>query len=131
MQRMAIALLAVSCATGRWESAPAEKPATPAELALYPVTIQTAAIDGLPEALARAGFRVAPRTLTRQELQLSLRVETDTAVATLRSDGFFVDEVRAPASSPDDLARALARSRRVAEFVRNSGTPEQRSLPGQ
>jgi hypothetical protein len=49
------------------------------------------------------------------------------ALATLRSDGFFVDQVR---GDPAAIAEALAASSRVAEFVRNSGTVEQRQMPG-
>jgi hypothetical protein len=49
-------------------------------------------------------------------------------VATLRSDGFFVDEARAPDDQRDalsQLARSLAQSQGMASFVRNSGTPQQ------
>jgi len=51
------------------------------------------------------------------------------AVATLRSDGFFVEEARAAAkenqTTATELARSLAISRGMADFVRNSGTPQQ------
>jgi hypothetical protein len=46
----------------------------------------------------------------------------------LSSEGYFVDQVRA--DDPQEIAARLARSERVAEFVRNSGTIEQRGTPG-
>jgi hypothetical protein len=46
-------------------------------------------------------------------------------VYTLRSDGFFVDEVSGP-----DAALRLARGQRIADFCRNSGLPQQREQPG-
>jgi hypothetical protein len=116
---LAIVLLLCACG-GTYQSVRAEKPATPAELAAYPVSV---ADPALRAALARVGFTVVERAPYRGELQLS----TDGQVATLRSDGFFVDKVR---GDPTAIAEALAASSRVAEFVRNSGTVEQRQMPG-
>jgi len=48
-------------------------------------------------------------------------------VATLRSDGWFVDE--AVGTDLDALAETLALSQRVADFIRNSGLPQQHPVP--
>jgi hypothetical protein len=117
--RWAALLLCCGCAVGRWESVRAEKPATRAELAAWPVS---AADPLLREALAEAGFAAVARPPYKGELELSR--EGDLFI--LRSDGFFVDEVR---GAPREAVEALAASRRVAEFVRNSGLPQQRDLP--
>ena len=53
--------------------------------------------------------------------------EGDQLVATLRSDDWFVDE--ALGTSTEALARTLAVSERVVEFIRNSGLPQQRDIP--
>lgn len=122
MRRIALLLLACACAGGRWESKPAEHPATRAELAVYPVSVASPA---LREAMAAAGFVAVAREPWSFELELSW----DGEVATLRSGGFFVDEVRG--ASPGAIARALAVSDRVAWFIRNSGTVEQRAVDQQ
>ncbi|MCA1825861.1 MAG: hypothetical protein ABR567_01060 [Myxococcales bacterium] len=116
MMRLLLLLLA-GCAIGQWESVPAEKPATVAELAAWPLSVRDPALAADFE---RAGFKVVDRPPYKGELEL--RVQG--GVYTLRSDGFFVDEV-----SGADAAVRLAHSRRVAEFVRNSGLPQQRMLP--
>lgn len=116
----ALALLC-GCATGRWVSVPAERPAARAELLALKVSV---ADPRLREAMAAAGFTAVQRLPYESELQLELKGEE----ATLRSDGFFVDQVH---GSPAEIARALAVSSRVAEFIRNSGTIEQRSLSSQ
>jgi len=111
-------LLLTACATGRWESVPAEKPATATELAAWPVSVHDPAV--VPE-LERAGFKVVQRPPYKGELELRVH----DGVYTLRSDGYFVDEVSGP-----EAAVRLARSKRIAEFVRNSGLPQQREHPG-
>jgi len=118
MRRILVVALA-ACAVGRWESVPAEKPATAAELEAWPLSVSEPALVAEFE---RAGFKVVQRPPYKGDLQL--RVQG--GVYTLRSDGFFVDEVSGP-----DAASRLAHSRRVAEFVRNSGTVQQRELPEQ
>jgi hypothetical protein len=118
---LAIVLLLCACGVGSWRSVRAAVPATRAELAAYPVSV---ADPVLREAMARAGFTAVERAPYKGELQLF----SDGQLATLRSDGFFVDEVR---GDPASIAEALAASSRVAEFVRNSGTVEQRSMTGQ
>lgn len=120
MRPLAIILLLSACGVGSWQSVRAEKPATRAELAAYPVSV---ADPALRDAMARAGFTVVQRAPYKGELELVSAGQ----LATLRSDSFFVDEVR---GDPAEIAEALAASRRVAEFVRNSGTVEQRSMPG-
>ncbi|HEY5677974.1 MAG TPA: hypothetical protein VIR81_14370, partial [Myxococcales bacterium] len=62
-----------------------------------------------------------------RELEVTLTREGEQLVATLRSDGFFVDEALGP--SPEVIARTLAVSARVAEFIRNSGLPVQHPVP--
>jgi hypothetical protein len=114
-------LAACACATGNWQSPIAEHPATREELASVKVTV-----DGPPElteALRRLGFPVVEHPPYHQDLMLRYA----DGVATLRSDGFFVDEVR---GDPQSVAEQLARSARVAEFIRNSGMPDQRANPG-
>ena len=111
--------LAAACSVGRWESVRAERPATRFELAAWPVSVQD---PELRAAMAQAGFAAVARPPYRSELALSVA----DGVATLTSDGYFVDEVHGDAAA---IAEALAASRRVAEFVRNSGTVEQRNLP--
>lgn len=81
----------------------------------------------LAAALAAAHFNLVQRKPWRQELQLAVEREAGELRGTLRSDGYFVDQVVAPDART--LAERLASSQRVAEFVRNSGTPQQRIHP--
>jgi hypothetical protein len=120
MRPLAILLLLCACNVGTWKSVRAERPATRGELAAYPVTV---ADPALREPMARAGFNVVTRPPYKGDLELTIVGQ----VATLRSDGFFVDEV---SGDPEAIAQALAVSSRVAEFIRNSGTVEQRQMPG-
>jgi hypothetical protein len=120
MRSLAATLLLCACGIGRWQSVRAEKPATRGELAAYPVSV---ADPALRQAMAQAGFTVVERPPYKGELQLVVKGQ----VGTLTSDGFFVDEVR---GDPVAIAQALAVSSRVADFVRNSGTVEQRAMPG-
>jgi hypothetical protein len=119
--RYLLIIASLACATGEWHSPVAQRPAQPFELASTRVTV-----DGPPEmaaAMARAGFPVVQHPPFRSDLLLVYR----DGVGTLRSDGFFVDEAR---GDPDAVAQQLARSARVAEFIRNSGMPDQRASPG-
>jgi hypothetical protein len=120
MRPVAILLLFCACNAGPWKSVRAEKPATRGELAAYPVTV---ADPALREPMARAGFNVVTRPPYKGDLELTIVGQ----VATLRSDGFFVDEV---SGDPEAIAQAFAVSSRVAEFIRYSGTVEQREMPG-
>jgi hypothetical protein len=126
MARALLLLVLASCAPGRWESVRAKEPATPAELAAYPLTLEQPDA-ALASALAAAHFNVVQRKPWRQELQLVVEREGGGLRGTLRSDGYFVDQVVAP--DAPTLAERLASSQRVAEFVRNSGTPQQRMHP--
>jgi hypothetical protein len=119
MRLPAVLALCAACAVGQWESVPADQPATRRELAAWPVSVPDPA---LREAMSRAGFNAVARAPYKSELLLN---QVD-GLATLTSDGYFVDEVR---GAPDTVADRLAASRRVAEFVRNSGTVQQRDLP--
>jgi len=118
--------LSVACARlERWSARPAEHPATGAELAVYQLTVR-----GPPEfaqALAAQGFRVVDHDPHKGQLEVFLTREGARLVATLRSDDWFVDEALGP--SYEALARTLAVSERVAEFIRNSGLPQQRMVP--
>ena len=124
-------LLASACATqGHWPPRPAEHPATRSELAAYELTVQAAAAgerDAFARALAARGFDVVDHPPYRLQLEVTLTHEDRALLATLRSDGFFVDE--ALGADLEELARTLAASQRVADFIRNSGLPQQRHIP--
>jgi hypothetical protein len=124
MRALRTFLLALSCACaiGQWQSVPAEHPVSRAELSYLRVTVIGSA--ELAEALARQGFVVVEHPAWHGDLQLRF----ENGVAHLTSDGYFVDELRG--EDQEQLAERIARSRRIAEFVRNSGTVEQRSVPG-
>jgi hypothetical protein len=126
MARALILVVLACCAPSRWESVRAKEPATPAELAAYPLTLEQPDAE-LASALEEAHFKVVRRKPWRQELQLAVERTGEGLRGTLRSDGYFVDEVVAP--DAPTLAERLAGSQRVAEFVRNSGTPQQRIHP--
>ena len=115
-----VLLLLLACHPGPWRSVRAEKPATRTELAAWPVSVTD---PMLRKAMMEAGFNAVERPPYKGELQLTV---VD-GIGTLRSDGFFVDEVT---GGPDAIAEALAASQRVAEFVRNSGLPQQHPMPG-
>ena len=126
MARALFLVVLASCASGRWQSLRAAQPATPAELRNRRPAVETPD-PALASALAEAHFNVVRRKPWRQELQLAVTREGGELRGTLRSDGYFVDEVAAPDART--LAERLAGSQRVAEFVRNSGTPQQRIHP--
>lgn len=119
---VASVLFGAACASpGRWPARRAEHPATRAELASYELTVR-----GPPEfaaAMAERGFHVVDHPPYNLQLEVTLERESDALVATLRSDGWFVDE--AVAANIDGAASTLAVSARVAEFIRNSGLPQQ------
>jgi hypothetical protein len=145
----ALAVLLIACASYPRASAPAAQPLTPPELAAYELTVgevkNNAGEDSLAaslraavtEALTRAGFRVVDHPPFRSEWELSLTLDRSAqgllARATLRSDGFYVSEAQAEGADPGELAQklvaSLAVSQGVADFVRNSGTPQQRQTP--
>ena len=128
MRRTLLALTAVlACAPpAHWPPRPASKPPTPAELAVYEVTARAADAaerETFARALAARGFKVVDHDPYRGNLELFLTHEAPQLVATLRSDGWFVDE--AVGSTYEDLADTLAVSQRLADFIRNSGLPQQ------
>jgi len=132
MKRVAIVLLAaLACARqAHWPPRPAEHPPTPQELAFYELTVRAedpAEQQAFARALAARGFNVVDHPPRKGHLEVTLTHEGDTLVATLRSDDFFVDE--ALGATYDQLAQTLAVSQRVADFIRNSGLPQQRMLP--
>jgi hypothetical protein len=82
---------------------------------------------GFAAALTAHHFRVVPGESRRGHWDVYLTHEGEQLVATLRSDGFFVDE--ALGMDMETLASTLARSARVKEFCQNSGLPQQHALP--
>jgi hypothetical protein len=131
-------VLPTACTLGQWHSTSAERPSSRLELASRNLTVRYEGNHpGLDQALSRAlaseGFTVVSHPPYHEDLELTLSVvrehDTAIAVASLRSDGFFVAEVRAPDQDDETaaaaLARNLARSQGTADFIRNSGTPEQ------
>jgi hypothetical protein len=139
----ALATLAVACSGGHWLSQPADKPLSRAELSSRNVSILDQTSDpslrtAFVRALAKEGFTVVPHPPFHEDLEVTLSVVRTSAgtvaTATLRSDGFLVDEAHSFVDGIDDAADALARtlavSERTAEFVRNSGTPQQRDATG-
>lgn len=124
-------LLASACAApGHWPPKPAEHPATRRELAAYELTVQAPSAEeraAFAKALAAQGFDVVDHPPYRLQLEVTLTHEPPSLVATLRSDGFFVDE--AVGDGVEALSRTLAVSQRVADFIRNSGLPQQRFIP--
>jgi hypothetical protein len=126
-----VILAVVACARqAHWPPRPAEHPPTPAELAFYELTVQApdeAERAGFAAALAARGFKVVDHPPRKGHLEVTLSHEDQTLVATLRSDGWFVDE--ALGTSFAALAETLAVSQRVADFIRNSGLPQQHAVP--
>jgi len=137
-----VALLA-GCAAGHWRSRSANKPLTRSELSSRNLSVADRAHPALHAAFVRAlaseGFTVVAHPPYHEDLEVTLTIartpEGVIAMATLRSDGFFIDEAHAPFDGTDaaiaTLAKTLAVSQGMAEFVRNSGTPEQKSFSGQ
>jgi hypothetical protein len=122
MLRLLLIISACACAVGHWESVPAEHPASQRELSFLRVTV--IGPRELADAMARAGFQVVEHRAWKEDLELRY----ENGVATLRSEGYFVDEIRG--DDVERIAQRFARSKRVADFVRMSGTVEQRSVPG-
>src|SRR5450432_3933548 len=117
MRRLLLFALSCACAAGQWESVPADRPASPRELSFLRVTV--IGPPALAEAMTQQGFAVVSHKPFDGDLQLTFA----NGVATLRSDGYFIDELHG--DDPQKLAEQLAHSSRVAAFVRNSGTVEQ------
>jgi hypothetical protein len=126
-----VLLFASACASpGHWPPRPAEHPATRRELAAYELTVQATSPEErerFAQALAAQGFEVVAHPPYSRQLEVTLTHEGPSLVATLRSDGFFADE--AVGDDVEALARTLAVSQRVADFIRNSGLPQQWYIP--
>jgi hypothetical protein len=122
MKRVILLALSLSCAVGQWKSAPAERPASHAELAALRITV--IGPPELADAFAAQGFNVVQHAPFHGDLLARFF----DGVLKVTSDGHFVDQVRG--GDLRQLAEAIARSDRMAWFVRNSGTVEQRSNPG-
>lgn len=122
MKQVVLLALSLSCAVGQWKSAPAERPASRAELAALRITV--VGPPELADAFAAQGFNV----VAHPPLHADLLARFESGMLTVTSDGYFVDQLRG--DDPRQLAEAIARSDRMAWFVRNSGTVEQRSNPG-
>ena len=123
-------LLLACAAQGHWPPRPAEHPPTRAELAAYELTVNApspAERDAFARALAERGFDVVDHPPYHRQLEVTLTHEGSSLVATLRSDGLFVDE--AVGADVAALAGTLAVSQRVADFIRNSGLPQQHDIP--
>ncbi|HEY6910736.1 MAG TPA: hypothetical protein VI356_15260 [Myxococcales bacterium] len=133
MKRALLLAAALGCATGgHWPPRPAEHPATTAELEVYDMAVHAPAPEeraAFADALSAHRFRVVPGEARHGHWDVYFTHEGDQLVATLRSDGFFVDEAVGP--DVDSLAATLAKSARVAEFIRNSGLPIQHTVPDQ
>jgi hypothetical protein len=131
MRGAILLLLASSCAAqGHWPPRPAEHPATRRELAAYELTVQAPSPEersAFAQALAAQGFDVVDHPPYRLQLEVTLTHEGPSLLATLRSDGFFVDE--ALGDDIEALSRTLAVSQRVVDFIRNSGVPQQWFIP--
>ncbi len=132
MRRVVIALVAaLGCAReAHWPPRPADHPPTPRELAVYEVTARAqdpAERAAFARALSARGFNVVDHDPYKGQLEVFLTHEDHTLVATLRSDDWFVDE--AVGSTVEQLVETLAVSQRVADFIRNSGLPQQRVQP--
>jgi hypothetical protein len=127
MKRVLIALSLLACAPqGHWPPRRAEHPPTAVELAVYELTVRASSPgerDDFARALAAKGFEVVEHDPRIGHLEVTLTHEADSLVATLRSDGWFVDE--AVGKDVDALAATLAVSERVTDFIRNSGLPQQ------
>jgi hypothetical protein len=126
-----VAAALVACAPrGHWPPRPAENPPTPKELAYYEVTVRAPTPDeraAFADALAARGFTVVDHDPYKGQLDVFLTHEPDAVVATLRSDGWFVDEAVGPDLAT--LVETLAVSQRVTDFIRNSGLPQQKNIP--
>jgi hypothetical protein len=131
MKRAALVLAVLACARqAHWPPRPAEHPPTPAELAFYELTVRAtdpAEQAAFAQALAARGFNVVDHPPRKGHLEVTVTHEDSTRVATLRSDGFFADE--ALGQDFRDIAETLAVSQRVADFIRNSGLPQQHNIP--
>ena len=127
-----VVLMSACGPRGHWPPRPSDHPATRAELGVYELTVRadsSAEREDFARALSVRGFSVVQHEPRKGHLEVLLTHEGRSAVATLRSDDWFVDE--AVGGSLEGLAETLAVSQRVADFIRNSGLPQQHMIPDQ
>ena len=114
-----VALLA-GCAAGHWRSRSANKPLTRSELSSRNLSVADRAHDAalhaaFVRALASEGFTVVAHPPYHEDLEVTLTIartpEGVIAMATLRSDGFFIDETYAPFDGTDAALAMLAKAR--------------------
>ena len=131
MRRLLLTAFVLACAPrGHWPPRPAEHPPTRTELQIYELTVRAPSAEErarFPEALRSRGFTVVDHEPFKGQLEVTLTHEADSLVATLRSDGWFVDE--AVGKDVESLAATLAISQRLTDFIRNSGLPQQHMMP--
>jgi len=131
MRRLLLAAFVLACAPrGHWPPRPAQHPPTPTELQIYELTVRAPSAEEraqFAEALRSRGFAVVDHEPFKGHLEVTLTHEADSLVATLRSDGWFVDE--AVGKDVESLAATLAVSQRLTDFIRNSGLPQQHMVP--
>jgi hypothetical protein len=131
MKRICLLLAILACARqAHWPPRPAKDPPTSKELAFYELTVKAADPEernAFAESLSSRGFTVVEHEPYKGQLDVTLTEEHETLVATLRSDGWFVDEALGP--DVDALTETLAVSQRVTDFIRNSGLPQQHPIP--
>jgi len=131
MKRICLLLAILACARqAHWPPRPAKDPPTSKELAFYELTVKAAdpeERDAFAGSLSARGFNVVEHEPYKGQLEVTLTQENETLVATLRSDDWFVDEALGP--DVDALTDTLAVSQRVADFIRNSGLPQQHPVP--
>src|SRR5205085_4262704 len=131
MRRLLLAAFVLACAPrGHWPPRPAEHPPTPTELQIYELTVRAPSAEERAQfsaALRSRGFAVVDHEPRKGDLEVTLTHEPDSLVATLRSDGWFVDV--AVGKDVESLSATLAVSQRLTDFIRNSGLPQQHMVP--
>ena len=143
MLRSALAALFLLASCGHYHAQRAERPLTHRELASRGLTVTPKVVEptfaaAFAQALDREGFQVVDHPAYRGDLDVTVTTRRGRAgpvtVAVARSDGFFVEEARVPGEGGEAaaawLAKTLSTSQRMADFIRNSGLPQQTGLGG-
>jgi len=109
-----------ACTVGQWRSRAADKPLTRSELSSRNLSVADRAHDAalhaaFVRALASEAFTVVAHPPYHEDLEVTLTIartpEGVIAMATLRSDGFFIDETYAPFDGTDAALVMLAKAR--------------------